>query len=455
MNKSSGATINHKQTPVCPDTRAPAGPTPRPSRVGDLRCAACTQPECAPHPPTLTHFPAASIVNGRLMRAQFSASARPQIESDRRMDTMTETLLKTPLYDAHVALGGRMVEFAGWSIPVQFAGINEEHVHTRTCCSVFDVSHMGRLRLNGADVENFLNRICTRNLTEAEVGRSYYSHICRDDGGILDDVIVSRFEEHWGIVCNASNRDKIVAWLAKQSGGFDVSVRDETTATAMLAIQGPRTMEMAEKIAGQDLSSLKRYRFTTRELGPLKIYIYRSGYSGEDGLEVIVPAGAVGLLLPNLLGTAEKPHPQIKPAGLGARDTLRMEAAMPLYGHELTEDVDSLTAGQGWCVDLSKDFIGAAAIRALKENGLPRKLVGLELEGRRIARQHAKIFQDEREIGEVTSGTLSPTLGRSIAMGFALTECAGEGTQLDVEVGRARAACTVVKLPFYKRPKKA
>jgi aminomethyltransferase len=366
---------------------------------------------------------------------------------------MNESLFRTPLYDTHVAFGGRMVPFAGWEMPVQFAGIVEEHNHTRNECSVFDVSHMGRLRITGNDAQRVLNRVCTRNLANAEPGRSYYSHICRGDGGILDDVIVSRFEDHWGLVCNASNRDKIVAWLKQHSAGTDAQLLDETMSTAMLACQGPRTIELAQQIAGADLSSLKRYHFRVRVLGPVSIITYRSGYTGEDGIEVVVPAMMAGPLIPRLLGTPQQPNPAIRPAGLGARDTLRIEAGMPLYGHELGEEVDSLTAGQAWAVDLSKDFVGAEPMRKLRERGLPRKLVGLELDGRRIARQHYKVYHDGREVGEVTSGTLSPTLGKSIAMASVRTEDSVDGAALEVDLSGKRVPACIVPLPFYKRAK--
>jgi len=366
---------------------------------------------------------------------------------------MADSLLRTPLYDTHVAFGARMVPFAGWEMPVQFVGIVEEHNHTRNACSVFDVSHMGRLRITGKDAERVLDRVCTRKLAGAEPGRSYYSHICREDGGILDDVIVSRFEDHWGIVCNASNREKIVAWLKRHSAGCDFQLLDETTMTAMLACQGPKTIDLAREMAGADISSLKRYHFQVQELGPLSIITYRSGYTGEDGVEVVLPAGLVGPLVPRLLGTPEQPNAIIRPAGLGARDTLRIEAAMPLYGHELGEEVDSLTAGQGWAVDLNKDFIGVEPMRKLQERGLLRKLVGLELDGRRIARQHYKAYNGGREVGEVTSGTLSPTLGKSIAMAFVRSEDASEGAALDVELAGKRVPARVVRLPFYKRAK--
>ncbi|MHC5110185.1 MAG: glycine cleavage system aminomethyltransferase GcvT [Planctomycetota bacterium] len=366
---------------------------------------------------------------------------------------MSENLQKTALYDVHVAFGGRMVEFAGWSMPISFAGINQEHEYTRTVCSLFDVSHMGRLIINGKDAEPFLNRLCTRNLTDAEVGRSYYSHMCREDGGILDDLIVSRFEANWGVICNASNRDKIVSWMERQKSGFEVDLHDETSDTVMIALQGPRAMEAAADIAKTDFSTLKRYRFTSREVLGARISIYRSGYTGEDGLEVVAPAGLVRMFSSFLVGTPDKPHSLIKPAGLGARDTLRIEAGMPLYGHELSEDWDSLTAGQAWCVDLSKDFIGAEAMRGKKDTGLERQMIGLELEGRRIARQHHDVYAGDKIVGEVTSGTLSPTLGKSIAMALVETGSHEIGTELEVSLGQKRVTGKVVKLPFYKRPK--
>jgi aminomethyltransferase len=364
---------------------------------------------------------------------------------------MTTDTLKTPLHDAHVAWGARMVDFAGWDMPIQYAGITEEHLHTRNACSAFDVSHMGRLRLTGADCQALLDRLCTRNLAAAEVGRCYYAHVCREDGGILDDVIVSRFEDAWGVVCNASNRAKIVAWITQHAAGQDVKLRDETTSTAMVAVQGPRTPEVAAGLVNVDLGDIKRYRFKVFSLLVASITVYRSGYTGEDGYELVVPAGMVRMLLPKLVGTKDKPHDIVRWAGLGARDTLRMEASMPLYGHELTEDWDSLTAGQEWCVDLNKDFIGAEAMRRIKAAGIPRRLVGLELEGRRIARQYYPVYAGGHKVGEVTSGTLSPTLGKSIAMALVPAEQSAEGTAVEVDLGKTRAAARVVKMPFYKK----
>jgi aminomethyltransferase len=365
---------------------------------------------------------------------------------------MTEGLHQTPLHDLHIEQGARMVAFAGWHMPLEFRGITEEHNHTRTACSVFDVSHMGRLKVTGDDAGALLDRVCTRNLARAEVGRCYYSHICREDGGVLDDVLVYRYDEHWGVVCNASNREKIVAWLNRQAQGKQAAVQDETFDTAMVACQGPRTLELGEALSGHNLATLRRYGFEARQIGPMQIVTSRTGYTGEDGVEVILPSMLVPFLAPKLFGTLDEPHPVIRPAGLGARDTLRIEAAMPLYGHELSEDWDSLTAGQSWCVDLSKDFIGADRMRSVKEQGLPRKLVGLELDGRRIARQGYKVLAAGADAGIVTSGTLSPTLEKSIAMAIIGTAYAEPGTTLEVELrGNKRAGATVVSLPFYKR----
>lgn len=384
----------------------------------------------------------------------FAQPWKMQGSSMDKRDSMTaQTPLQTPLHSTHIAWGARMVPFAGWEMPLQFTGIIEEHNHTRAACSLFDVSHMARLRLDGGDCEALLDRLCTRNLAGAELGRSYYTHMCREDGGILDDLIVSRFESHWGIVCNASNRAKIVAWLRQHAAGSDVDIKDETESTAMVALQGPQTLELLSSLVPEDLADIKRYRFKVFNLMGMSITVYRCGYTGEDGFEVVVSAGIAGMLMSKLLGRPDRPDPVVRLAGLGARDTLRIEAAMPLYGHELTEQLDSLTTGQGWCVDLSKDFIGADALRKLEAEGLVRRLVGLELEGRRIARQDASVFSGDREVGCVTSGTLSPTLSKSIAMAIVNAENAEESTVLEVTVGRGTVKAKVVKLPFYKKPK--
>lgn len=349
-----------------------------------------------------------------------------------------------------------MVDFAGWNMPVMYRSIIDEHNHTRSKCSVFDVSHMGRLKVSGDDSFALLQRVCTRNLEGMEPGVCRYSHVCKDDGGVLDDLIVSRFDDHWGIVCNASNREKILGWLHGHAKGKAVQIEDETFATAMVALQGPAAVEQAKALLPVDLSGVQRYRFASGVYMMTRYAIYRSGYTGEDGYEIVVPAGIVKMLAPKLFGwgSTDVNH-VIQPAGLGARDTLRLEAGMPLYGHELHEDVDPLTAGQSWCVDLNKDFIGGEPMRKLAETGLKQKLVGLELEGRRTARPHHGIQADGHRVGEVTSGCLSPTLGKSIAMAYVETEYSAEGTELEVDLGGRPQPARIVKLPFYRRPQKA
>lgn len=359
---------------------------------------------------------------------------------------------RSPLHDVHVRFGAKLVEFAGWQMPLLYRGIAEEHRHTRQAASVFDVSHMGRLRIGGPESAGFLQRICTRNLEGTSDGQCKYTHVCREDGGILDDVIVSRYAaDDWLMVCNASNREKMLTWLNDRAQGLSVTIDDTTFATAMIALQGPQALELFDALVPLDLSAVKRYRFISGRIMGFQYAVFRSGYTGEDGYEVIVPAKAIGLLVPHLLGTPDQPHAVIKPAGLGARDTLRLEAGMPLYGHELSEEIDSLSAGQGWCVDLSVDFVGAQAMRTLQDQGLTKKLVGLELEGRRIARQHAPVMVQDKQVGQVTSGTMSFTLEKSIALALVAEEHAELGTRLEVDFNTKRANAKVVALPFYKR----
>lgn len=343
-----------------------------------------------------------------------------------------------------------MVDFAGWSMPLMYRGIIEEHNHTRTQCSLFDVSHMGRLYLKGNDAEALLQKVCTRNVGEMSVGLSRYTHMCREDGGILDDVIVSRFEDQYLVVCNASNREKIANWLQQHASGTDVTLTDQTMETAMLALQGPQAIPQVQKLLNIDLSDLKRYHFQTGSYFTFKYSVFRSGYTGEDGVELILPAGIIKLAMPALTGMGDGDDSVIKPAGLGARDSLRLEAGMPLYGHELTEEWDSLSARQGWCVHLDKDFIGAEPMRKLKSDGLKQKVVGLKLEGRRTARQGYAVKSNGDAIGQVTSGVLSPTLGCSIAMAMVGIEHTKADTQLTVEIGGKEVPATVVKIPFYK-----
>jgi aminomethyltransferase len=364
-------------------------------------------------------------------------------------------LKRTPFYDFHVSAGAKLVDFAGWEMPLLYRGIVDEHEQTRRSGSLFDVSHMGRLTFSGRDAQTFLNRVLTRNITDQAVGQSRYSLVCNENGGILDDIIVSRDLKNWTMVCNASNRAKLVKYFGefRRANGMDFDMADNTEATGMVAIQGPKVIERLSEALPTDLRAIKRYHFETVNAVFFKVTVFRSGYTGEDGVEVVLPAKAAPMAIKMLAGASSKADATIKPAGLGARDTLRMEAAMPLYGHELSETSDPLSAGLGWAVDLSKDFVGAVALREMQQAGLKRKLVGLELEGKRIARQGTPVKLDETTVGEVTSGTLSPTLQKSIAMAYVDANHAAEGTRLMVDLKGTLNPAKIVKLPFYKRAK--
>ena len=362
-------------------------------------------------------------------------------------------LKRTPFYDFHVAMGGRLVDFAGWEMPIMYRGIVDEHEQTRRSGSIFDVSHMGRLQFSGKDATAFLNRVLTRNVTEQKIGQSRYSLVCNPAGGVMDDIIVSRDEKNWIMVCNASNRDKLVAYFGRvrQETGMNLDIADQTESTGMVAIQGPSVVERLADLLPVDLRAMKRYQFETGSVFLTKFTIFRSGYTGEDGAEVVIPAKVAGMAMKMLAGKMDKPDAAIKPAGLGARDTLRLEAGMPLYGHELGEEIDPISAGLSWAIDLKKDFVGVEPLRKIAADGPKRKLVGLELEGRRIARQGMPVLNDGKTIGQVTSGTFGPTVQKSIAMAFVDAAHVAEGTSLEVDLKGTMNPARIVKLPFYKR----
>jgi len=362
-------------------------------------------------------------------------------------------LKRTPFYDFHVAMGGRLVDFAGWEMPIMYRGIVDEHEQTRKSGSIFDVSHMGRLQFTGKDATAFLNRVVTRNVVEQKIGQCRYSLVCNPAGGVMDDIIVSRDVKHWMMVCNASNREKLVKYFSevRRQTGMDFDLADQTESTGMVAIQGPAVNDRVADLLPVDVRAMKRYQFESGSLLLTKFTVFRSGYTGEDGIEVVIPAKVAGMAMKMLAGKMDKPDAAIKPAGLGARDTLRLEAGMPLYGHELGEEIDPISAGLAWAVDLKKDFVGAEPLRKIAADGPKRKLVGLELEGRRIARQGTPVLKDGKPVGQVTSGTFGPTVQKSIAMAFVDAIHATEGTTLEVDLKGTMNPARVVKLPFYKR----
>jgi len=362
---------------------------------------------------------------------------------------------RTPLNGRHRAAGAKLVDFAGWEMPVLYTGIVEEHQHTRRAAGMFDVSHMGRLELEGAEAAAVLQRAVTRNLSKLVPGRCGYAHICNEQGGVLDDVIVACYPDRWLVVCNASNRPKIIAHLETLLRGRNAALSDRTVETCMIALQGPAAMGMVTSDLPVKLpagaATMKRYGFVSGSAFGMSYSIFRTGYTGEDGFELVAPAAAAPMIWDHLLGSASRGGPGVRPVGLGARDTLRLEAGMCLYGHELSEQIDPISAGCQWCVDLACDFVGAAALRRIAERGPARRLVGLALEGRRIARQGAAVTAGGQTIGEVTSGTFGPTVGRSIAMAFVDAPRAVEGTSVSIDLGGSTIPAAIVPLPFYKR----
>lgn len=374
-------------------------------------------------------------------------------------------MLKTPLHQFHLDNAGQMVDFVGWEMPIRYSGILEEHRQVRTSGGLFDVSHMGRVKVTGRHSRKFLERLCTRRISDMQAGQCRYSLVCNEKGGVRDDVIVYRFEEDdFLIVVNASNREKLLGHFeaVRAAGDLTVKIDDQTLDTAMIAAQGPKVIEMVSKFS-KEIPTLKRYRFTVKNLVIVKLIVSRTGYTGEDGVEVILPANMVGMAMKMLLQGVDfkDPNAIIKPAGLGCRDTLRMEAAMPLYGHELGEETNALSCGVDFAISLDKDqqergekFVGQDVLkRTAAEGGPARKLAGLALEGKRAARQGNVIKSGDREVGVVTSGCVSPTLGMPIAMGFVDRAKCELGTPVTVDTGRGVIEGKVVAMPFYKAPK--
>jgi aminomethyltransferase len=361
---------------------------------------------------------------------------------------------RTPLYDWHVGHGARMVDFAGWDMPVQYTSIIDEHQAVRTAAGLFDISHMGRLSFGGPDAMALIQQIYTNNAATMKDFQVRYGLVCNEQGGIRDDVLVYRWPYGWAMVVNASNRPKIVDWLVEHKariepkGKHTVSLLDQTHSTCMVAVQGPGALELCRGLTEADPSQLGYYYATPTNYRGQACVLSRTGYTGEDGFEIMIRAVAAVELWEELVKRGAKP------CGLGARDTLRLEAAMPLYGHELTEETDPFQAGLGWAAKLDKgDFIGREALLRRRDDLSLRRRVGLELQGKRIAREGAAVLLGGREIGRVTSGTFSPTLQKSIAMAYVNPAHTKAGTTCEVDVRGKPEPARIVPLPFYKRPK--
>ena len=376
--------------------------------------------------------------------------------------------LHTPLCPWHEAHGGRMVDFAGWWMPVQYASIVDEHFATRTAAGMFDVSHMGRLTVTGPGSRDWLEGLLTRRVADMDVGRVRYTLVASDGGGsvsILDDALVAREADaadgtpRFALVVNASNRDRVVAWLRSRLPAAGVTLADRTHETAMIAVQGPLAIEIVTGLCppadAARIAALKNYTATTATVAGTPAAVSRTGYTGEDGVEIVVPA-AVAEEVWSAIDAAGEPR-GLRACGLGARDTLRLEAGMPLYGHELVAASDPFAIGLDLAVNLdaadgrSRAFPGAAAFRDLRDRPRGRVRVGLALDSKRSAREGHPVARGGVEVGVVTSGSYSPTLGHAIAMALVDRAAAAPGTALDVVIRDARQPARVVPLPFHRR----
>ena len=362
---------------------------------------------------------------------------------------MAEQLNRTPLYGIHVSLKGRIVPFAGWEMPLQYTGILAESRAVRASAGIFDVSHMGRLYISGAESVLLLDWIITADMLNMPVGRARYAMVCNEEGGIIDDTVTYRLgEAEFLHVCNAANRQHVLPWMQHWARERfpDTTIEDRTETTAMIAFQGPSTAQIMDLLCDGTPSTMRLFSATEGTLASTQALVGRTGYTGEDGFELIVAAEHAAHLWQVLMDQGAVP------CGLGARDVLRLEAGLALHGHEITPTITPLEAGLGRFVKLDKEFAGAAALRRQRDEGPKRRLVGLILLSQHIAREGYPILADGSQVGTVTSGTHSPTLDRSIAMGYVTVELSSPGQVLHVDIRGTPTDAEVALLPFYTRP---
>jgi aminomethyltransferase len=356
---------------------------------------------------------------------------------------------KTPFYDKIVAAGGRMVSFAAYQMPVQFQGLMAEHQKVREQVGVFDVSHMGRVEVKGAQALEFLQYLVTNDVASLDMHQALYTVMCYPDGGIVDDLLIYRLPDHYLVVINAANNEKDQAWMREQASGYDVEIADRTDALAQLAVQGPKAEEILARLTSADLAPIEFYRGLETELAEIKMFISRTGYTGEDGFELYFPAEHAERVWDKLF-EAGKPE-GIGPIGLGARDTLRLEMKYALYGNDIDKQTNPLEAGLSWVVKFEKpDFIARDVLLKVKEEKPSRRLVCLEVRGSGIPRPHDVILGDGQELGQVTSGTFSPSLRKGIALGYVRRGFTKSGTEVSIRTHRGEVPAVVVKPPFYK-----
>lgn len=369
--------------------------------------------------------------------------------------TETASLKRTPLYDLMLESAARMVPFSGWEMPVQFSSITQEHAAVRERAGLFDISHMGKFRLHGQDVLTLLQGLVPSDLSRLQPGQAQYTVLLNPEGGIIDDVIfyyqgMDGAVQRWVAIVNAATQDKDRDWIEQHIRALAVELVDQSAEQALIALQGPQALQLLQTFTQADLASIPAFGHQETTILGTMAFVARTGYTGEDGFEIMLPPAAAIELWRSLTAAGAMP------CGLGARDTLRLEAAMSLYGQDINDETSPLEAGLGWLVhwDKAADFIGKSVLAQQKATGVPRRLVGLQLEGRNIARHDYAIVQDGQTIGHVTSGTLSPTLGAPIALAYVPTELAKVGNTVDVMIRNKPYPAKIVKRPFYRSPNK-
>ena len=358
---------------------------------------------------------------------------------------------RTPLFQVYQKYGGKIVEFAGWEMPVQYANIIEEHHSVRNAAGLFDVSHMGEIMVTGPEAERFLDYLVTNNVKKMNNNQVMYSLMCYQHGGVVDDLLVYKYHsEKYMLVVNASNVEKDFSWIQEHGQNFAVELINESDEIAQLALQGPLAQEILQKLTGFDLSTIKFFYFAETEMDGKNAIVSRTGYTGEDGFEIYLNGEDAALLWDVILETGKELG--AKPIGLGARDTLRFEAVLPLYGHEISGEITPLEAGLNFFVKLDKeDFIGKDALVKQKAEGLKRKLVGFEMIDRGVPRAHYEITKDGENIGFVTTGSYSPTLDKNIGLALVNSEHSELGTEFAVMRSGKALKAKVIPLPFYKK----
>ncbi|MCD9189552.1 MAG: glycine cleavage system aminomethyltransferase GcvT [Pyrinomonadaceae bacterium] len=366
---------------------------------------------------------------------------------------MSDTnLKKTPLNEVHRNSGGKMVDFGGWDMPVQYtAGVIAEHLATREKVGLFDVSHMGEIWVEGADAIAFVNKLTTNDVTKLVDGQAHYSALTNDNGGVVDDLLVYRFDQDkLLLVVNAGTTDKDWDWITSHKADENITLTNASADYCQIAIQGPKALEIAQKFTDINLSEIKYYHFTVGTFNGVDAIISRTGYTGEDGFEIYANKDFAEKLWNDFIEAGAEHG--ILPCGLAARNTLRLEAAMSLYGHELSDDISPLEAGLGWICKLNKgDFTGREHLAKLKEDGVKRKIVGFEVIDRGIARDEMEVYVGDEKVGVVTSGSPAPFLKKNIGLAFLPTEFAKNGQEIKIDVRGKKLAAVVVPTPFYKR----